>query len=394
MKLEILKFDHMGNGIARSDDKIVFVKSALPSEIVDVEIYNSKKKYMFGNIKQMIKNSDERINSVCPYYDKCGGCNFLHTNKSIEREFKKSKALDLLGTDTDICFYDTNEFNYRNKVILHGDGKKLGFYKEGSNDVIDIDYCYLLDDSINRVIKSLNSYRKSNQCVIREVLIRVGNGILVKIFGDIKDDVIDELFYVDTIILNDDVVKGMGYIEKNISEYKFKISPDSFFQVNYNGLECIYNILKKNIISKYEKGLDLYSGTSVMGILISSFCKKVVSVEVNKSATNDALINIKNNNICNIEIINDKVENVIDSLMDSDLVIVDPPRSGLDKRTITYIKRIQPSMFIYISCDMMSLRRDLKNFEDDYNLKKVYLVNMFPKTYHVETVCFFDKKMN
>ena len=129
-----------------------------------------------------------------------------------------------------------------------------------------------------------------------------------------------------------------------------------------------------------------------MGILISSFCDEVISIECNSSSTDDALINKKVNKISNLEIINDKVENYIDKFSDIDLVVVDPPRSGLDKKTISYLKRIKPRTFIYISCNMITLKRDLELIKDIYKLEDIKLVNMFPKTYHVESVAILNRK--
>ena len=385
MEVKIEKFDHLGNGIGKIDEKVVFVKRSLPDEIVDVKIIDERKKYAFGKIKKIIKNSDNRNESICPYYDKCGGCDFLHTTEEVERDFKKEKASDLISDK--LCFYDTKEFNYRNKVILHGDGSKLGFYEEKTNNIIDIDYCYLLDERINKVIRNLKKYIKENKCFIKEVMIRVGDEIILNIDGIVDKDFINTFSSVENIIINNKVIKGKGFIEKNLLNYNFKISPKSFFQVNYYGLECIYKILKENLSNHYKKALDLYSGTSVMGILISDFCDKVISVESNESATNDALINIENNNIKNIEVINAKVETVIDKLRDVDLIIIDPPRSGLDKKTISYINEINPQTLIYISCNMITLKRDLQLLNEKYDLKSLNLVNMFPKTYHVESVC-------
>lgn len=389
MEVKIEKLDHFGNGISRVNDKVIFVKRALPSEVIDVKVVDDRKKYSFGEIKKIINSNKDRINSICPYYDKCGGCNFLHCKKEVEHNFKKNKGSNLIFSE--LIFYSPAEFNYRNKVTLHGDGNKLGFYEESSNNIIDIDYCYLLDDKINNVIKTIKKYMKEYKCFIKEVMIRVGDSLLLSIYGDVDDEFIKNISFVDTIIINDVIVKGKGYVNKNILDFNFKISPNSFFQVNYKGLECIYEILRDNLNCHYKKGLDLYSGTSVMGILISSFCDKVISVEINSSATSDALINIKNNNIENIEVINDKVENVIDKLNDIDLIIVDPPRSGLDKKTISYIKKINPKTLVYISCDMFTLKRDLDLLKEKYDLKKYYLVDMFPKTYHVESVCILEK---
>ena len=388
MKVKIEKFDHLGNGIAKNEDKIVFVKKALPNEIIDVSIKKEKKHYNVGTINEIIEPSKNRIKSICPYYDKCGGCNFLHAHYDVEKDFKINKGHELISNNLSFC--DTKEYNYRNKVVFHIKDNKIGFYQQGSNKIVDIDYCYLLDDRINKVLKTIKLYLKDNS--ITKIMVRVGNDIMLDIVGNVNKELITNLNFVDTIVLNDKVIKGKGYVEKKLFNYKFKISPKSFFQVNYDGLTCIYNILKKELIKEYNYALDLYSGTSVMGILISEFCKKVISVECNSDATNDALINIKNNDIDNIEVINDKVENIIDNLCNVDLIIVDPPRSGLDVKTINYIKSILPDTLVYISCDMITLKRDLEVLKDTFNINNTYLINMFSKTYHVENLCILTKK--
>jgi len=390
MEVKIDKFDHFGNGIGKKDDKVIFIKKALPNEVVDVILNKEKKHYNFGVINEVITPNENRVESICPYYDECGGCNFLHITYDIEKEFKITKGKELISKDA--RFYDTSEFNYRNKVIFHVKGNKIGFYKENSNEIVDIEHCYLLDEQINNILKRLRVYINNNKHSIKQVMIRVGNEVMLSITGDVSNNFAINFDIVDTILINDKIVKGKGFIEKNILNYTFKISPKSFFQVNYNGLECIFNILKDNLKNKYNKALDLYSGTSVMGILISEFCNKVVSVESNKEATEDALVNIRNNNVRNIKVINNKVENVIDKLNDIDLIIVDPPRSGLDKKTILNIKKINPKEIVYISCDMITLKRDLNDLSEIYNIDSFYLVNMFPKTYHVESIVFLSHK--
>jgi len=390
MEVKIIKFDHLGNGIAREDGKVIFVNRALPNEIVDIELINNKKKYQSAKIRRIIKKSDERIEPICPYYDKCGGCNFLHTNKDNENKFKINKCCEVIGYYTK--YLDTAELNYRNKVKLHVKDKKIGFYQEKTNDIIEIDYCYLLDDKINDVIKKLKEYVNKNECNINDITIRCSKELLLIINGEVPHNFVNSFDFVENIVINNKVVKGKGYIVANIDKYNFKISPNSFFQVNYKGLENIFKILKSTLNEIYKNALDLYSGTSVMGILMSDFCDLVTSIESNTDATNDALINIKNNNVNNIRVINDKVENVIDTLDNIDLIIVDPPRSGLDQKTINHIMKIKAKTMIYISCDMITLKRDLEYLKEIYDIKDVNLVNMFPRTYHVESVVILKLK--
>ena len=392
MEVVINKLDHFGNGIGKINDKIIFVKRGLVGEIVDVNVTKDKKKFMEGEINEVIKPSPSRIKSICPYYDKCGGCNFLHTTYDEEINFKKNKGIELLGNVNK--FYETDKLNYRNKVTLHVKGDKLGFYKEKTNDVIDINYCYLLDDKINFVIDKLNDYIKSNIHELKNIVIRTnGSEVLIDINGFVMDDFFDEFEFVDTIVYNDEVIKGNGYLEYVIDNKKFIVNAKSFFQVNNNGLESINKLIKGYLDKiKCHTILDLYSGISTWGILVNDYAKKIISIEENSFATHDALINKELNNLDNLEVINGRVEDYIDRFKDIDLVIIDPPRSGLDKKTKEYLKKIKSKKMIYISCDMITLKRDLEELSDIYRIVDINLVDMFKKTYHVESVVLLELK--
>lgn len=389
MKLEIIKFDHFGRGIAKDNDKIVFVQNALPREIVDVIITNSKKNYSEAKINKIIKESKDRIPSICPFYEKCGGCQFLHTNYEVEKQFKINKACEVLGR----CdhFYATEKLNYRNKCTLHYIGNDVGYYQEGTNKVIRINHCYLVHDLINRVIKDISSisFKQSG-----EIIIKANNQkLLLNINGNITEDNLQKLNYVDTIIYNNKLIKGDGYLIEKINGKDFIITSKAFFQVNLEGLQHILEIINRFIQKvQIQKVLDLYSGTGLWGILISDKVDNVIAVEVNKEACQNALENIKRNNIHNIKVINGKVEDYIDNFSNIDLVIVDPPRCGLDNKTREYLKRISSKYIIYISCDIQTLKRDLQNLMEKYDLLEVNLVDMFKRTYHCEVVTILERR--
>jgi len=392
MKCKIEKYDHLGNGIGRIEDKIVFVKKALKDELVDIKIIKDKKNFMVGEINKIIESSSNRVESICPYYDKCGGCNFLHATYEEEKKFKLNKANELLGKINK--FYETDELNYRNKVTLHIKKDKLGFYKEKTNDIIDINYCYLLNDKINNVIKKLNNYLKTNIHQIKKVVIKTnGQEVLLDITGFVTDEFLDEFNEIDHFIYNDEIYKGTGYLEEIIDDYKLIISSKSFYQVNNQGLSAINNIIKLYLKNKnIKKALDLYSGIGTWGILISKYVSEVISIEENTSSTNDAIVNKKINNINNLKIINGRVEDNIEKFKNIDLIIIDPPRSGLDKKTKEYIQKISPSNLIYISCDMLTLKRDLDELKENYIVDDINLVDMFKRTYHVESVVLLKRK--
>ena len=392
MEVKINKLDHFGNGIGRINDKVVFVKRALKDEIVDIEITKDKKKFMEGVICDIKESSVDRTRSICPYYDKCGGCNFLHTTYDLEKNFKIEKANELIGNVN--CFYETNDLNYRNKVTLHVKGDKLGFYREKTNEIVDINYCYLLNDKINNVIDKLNDYIKKNIHELKKVVIKTnGNNVLIDLTGFVTDDFFDEFNEIDTIIYNNELYKGDGYLEETIDDKKLIVSSNSFYQVNKKGLEAISKIIKNYLSNKkLDTVLDLYSGISTWGILVSNYVNKVISIEENSSATSDALVNKEINKLDNLEIINGRVEDYIDRFKNIDLIIIDPPRSGLDKKTKEYLRILKSKNIIYISCDMITLKRDLEELSDIYNVVEINLVDMFKKTYHVETVVILERK--
>ena len=391
MKINVLKFDHFGRGIGKINEKVVFVDKTLPGEIVDVKITSEKKNYCVGKINNIIKKSDYRIEPVCPYYDKCGGCNFLHTTYEIEKEFKMNKGKELLGKVDN--FYETKELNYRNKVTLHVKNNKIGLFEEKSNDIIKIDYCFLLNDNINKVIKTLKEIDLSVY-KINEIIIKSNqNKILLDVDSSVDDNFIKKFDYVDTIICNRIVIKGNGIIEEKIDDKVFKITAKAFFQVNKEGLENIYNIIKPFLEKKeINHVLDLYSGTALWGILVSSYVKNVTSIEINKEACSNAFDNVSKNKVKNVKIINGDVANYIDKFNNVDLVIIDPPRSGLSKKTRDYLKKISSKYIIYISCDMQTLKRDLDELKGIYNIESVNLVDMFKRTSHVECVCLLSRK--
>ena len=392
MRVNILKYDDLGNGITYIDNKVCFVKKGVPGDEVLIEITKSNKNYCEANIKEIIKKSNLRVAPVCKYYELCGGCNFLHLKKSEELNFKTNRCLNFFNKLD--YFYKTDDYKYRNKIVLHVKNGEYGFYMEKTNKIVKIDYCYLVKDKINDIIKIFHQNVDNN--FSGSITIRVNNQdeTLVSIIGNYKYvDILVDNNLVNNLIYNDKVIKGNDYFYEYIDNYKFKVHYKSFFQVNIKGLEVINKILKEFLNDKQiNKALDLYSGTSVLGILISKYVNKVTSVESNTNASSDAKDNIKINNINNLEVINGLVENYIDKFQDIDLVILDPARRGLDKKTINCLKIIKSKYLIYIACGIDSLKRDLKLLNDTYNIEKLFGVDMFPNTKNTECVCVLKLK--
>ena len=392
----IEKLDNKGRGICFINNKITFVENALPGEDVDVEIFNEKKKYNEAKVIKYNKKSSDRACVDCKYYGICGGCDLLHMDHSKELEFKIKKVEDILKKFGGIEYkineiISPNIYNYRNKATFQVN-KKLGYFKKRTNDLIEIDNCLLVDERINNLINIIKELDLIN---IEQIVIRTSPNeimLIIKSTGKI-DDRFSSLD-VDSIVINKNgnykTIKGPGYIVESLGEYKFIVQPDSFFQVNSIAAKLLYDkVLEYASLKGNEKVLDLYCGTGTIGSYISKYADSVVGVEINKYAIEDAIKNKKLNHIRNIDFICSDASNV--DLAGFDLVIVDPPRSGLDNKTNDYLKTINPKKIIYVSCDPVTLARDLKDLSDKYDIKDICLVNMFPRTEHVETVVKLEK---
>lgn len=398
MEVKIEKLDNLGRGITYINNKICFIKNSLPNEIVDIEIIKDKSKYLEGKVLKYIEKSPLRIEEECPYSSICGGCILNHLCYNDENKFKTNKIKDIMKKYADInpdlienIVYNDRNY-YRNKVVLHGNDNSLGLYKEGTNEIIPIKECLLLNPKINEIITLLNNINNG----IEEVTIKTSNDnskVMVSIIGNIKST--SELLNIcDVLILNNKYQINNKVIETNIGNKKYYQSINSFFQVNNTLTKELYNEVLINVKDKnYKKVLDLYCGTGTIGIYIKDYVDKVIGIDYNSSNIEDAKKNVELNNLNNIEFICDKVENKIDEFTDIDLVIVDPPRAGLDQKTKEYLKVINSNEIIYVSCDPMTLSRDIKDLSDTYNVKYIKPFNMFPRTYHCESIAVLEKNI-
>jgi 23S rRNA (uracil1939-C5)-methyltransferase len=399
----IEKQDHFGNGLVKIKNIFVFVKNALPGDMCKIEITNVKKNFANAKIKEIINPSSFRVKVKCPYYEKCGGCHIMHEEYTKQLKFKEEKVSELLKKFTgleDINMYPIKfkePFYYRNKVIFHGENKELGFYQEKTNKLVPIKECIITNSKLNVVYKDIQKYLYENKDErVDNLLLRITslNEILVVLEGNIHEDrILPYLNNVSTIYLNNKLVRGNSYIEEELFGIKFKIYPSSFFQVNYEMMLVLYKTVMNFYKDKnYDKVLDLYCGTGTIGMLVSSYVKEVIGVEKESSSIVSANLCKKVNNISNISFIHGKVEDKIDLFKDIDSIIVDPPRSGLDNHTLEIIIKLSPKTITYISCDPVTLARDLKVLKDKYQVLEVHPVDMFPNTYHVENVVFLERK--
>lgn len=397
--IEITSLDHNGSGIGRLNEKIVFVRNALPEEIVDIKIINEKRKFIEANVSKYIKKSSKRIDSPCPYFDICGGCDILHLSYNDQLIFKQEKIENIvnkyIGNSIKVnkIIGSSTNFGYRNKTTFQVK-EKLGLYKNKSYDIVPIDKCLISDNLINKAIKYLNKLELSK---ITKIICRVGyDGLMIIIETNDENINIDCIKDISSSIylkINNEykLVYGNEYIYENINGYKYLVSPDSFFQINLDTCTKLYNKIKEYVGTNKDV-LDLYCGTGSIGIFVSKN-NNVLGIEINKYATCDALKNKEINNITNIDFVCGDSGKMIDNLdFNPDVIIVDPPRSGLDKRTIENIIKIKSKELIYVSCDPMTLVRDLKLLNKYYDIKEITPFDMFPNTKHVECLTLLNLK--
>ncbi len=385
------RLDHFGRGIGHVLGKIIFISDFLPSEEALVKIVLDKKKYMVGKIVQLVKKSDDRIDSKCPY--KNCGCGLKNLDYFKTLEFKKSKVIDILkryGSIDDVVkeiIPSDNIYGYRNKITLKVKDGKIGYFKNKTNDLVEINRCEIASEKSNEII---NVLKKSDLSKVREVIIKDFGEVMVVIKGDMNIDVLKPL--VNSIYINDKLVYGSKNIIANLGEFKFYVSKDSFFQVNMNVALKLYN----KVLEYLDGGksvLDLYSGTGTISLFLSKHFDEVIGIEINEEAVRCAFSNKELNNISNVRFICGDVSKEIHNLkFQADSIVVDPPRIGLTIKGISDILNINPRRLVYVSCDPMTLARDLKLFEEKYDIKEVTLFDMFPWTYHVESVCLLIRK--
>ena len=402
-QVEIFKLDSKGRGIGRINNKPIFVFNALENEIVEKKNKKERSKYITANCFHLLKESPKRIKPICPYFGICGGCDIMHMSYLDQLKFKEEKVrntiFNVLKEDIKINSIVSSENNYyRNKAIFKVE-KKIGYYGKETHEIIEISNCFLVDKKINTILNFISK----NVCLdgIKEIMIRSSKNTDETLVLFTLDKKIDEeklksilIDKVTTVVLflNDyKVLFGEGFIHEKLGNYLFKISPESFFQVNTNGANKLYSLVYQYIKNK-DNVLDLYCGTGSIGIFISDKAKKVLGVEINQYAVLDALENKKLNQLDNVDFICLDTSLFHQSLKEIDVIIVDPPRSGLDKKTISYLLKEKVKKIIYVSCDLMTLTRDLGYLKESYDIKEITPVDMFPNTYHVELVCFLELK--
>ena len=400
MEVVIEKMNHQAMGIAKINGKVVFIPKVIVGDIVDIDIVKEYKNYNIGRVNKIIKNGSKRVDVLCPYYDICGGCSISAYTYQDELEYKVNNVIDIFKrNEIDIkpnIIKSDNRYGYRNKITLQVSNGIIGLYEEDSNKIVDVDKCLLASDKLNEIIdiikKNIN-VNKCNKIVIRDTYY----GIMIIFYGSVSNEEVIKYLgkKVVSIYTYDNKYKciyGEKYLYEMIGEYKYRISPDSFFQVNSRTVNKLYNKVVEYAIKNEKKDnlVDLYCGTGTIGIYLSKYFNNIIGIELNKQAVEDAKENAKINGVNNIEFYAGDVGKIINDQIKADVIVVDPPRSGLDKRTKDILLKIKANKIVYVSCNPLTLARDIKELDSGYKLWDIALVDMFPNTHHVESVCVLN----
>lgn len=436
----------LGSGVGRYNGLTVFAANTAPGDLALLHIIKVKPNYAIGKSERLIERSDMRIEPECPVYSKCGGCAFSHIKYEDELRIKQQQIEDnfkrIAGLTPKInsIIGGKSDKRYRNKaqfpVSTDQNGNvQIGFYSQHSHRVTDCRDCLLQPEEFKTVTdvfrKWMNLYKISaynestRKGLLRHIYIRkaaVTGEIMVcaVINGDslpFCDELIFEIkeavpslkgFIINinkkdtNVVLGDRCINafGDGYITDELCSMKFDISPQSFYQVNHDMAEVLYNkAAEYACLTGKETVLDLYCGTGTIGLTLAKKAGRVIGVEVIPQAVENAKENARKNNISNAEFIcgdaADAAKELKSRNISPDVVILDPPRKGCSRELLQTVAEFSPERIVYVSCDSATLARDCAVLSQlGYTAKELTPVDLFPRTPHCETVALLVRNIS
>ena len=402
-----------GYGVARIHGKVVFIPYTVMGDEAWVEVTEEKKRYSSGRLIQLIESSPQRVNPPCPYFGSCGGCQWQHINYPTQPEFKKEILRDLLkrlGRLKEIpsigVFPSPKPYDYRIRIQLKVRGKAMGYYREGSHQIVDIDHCPISHPLVNRIIQRFRGEFALFR-LMKEIEINVspeeGRGMILfhphshnrQIESPAKKLLQSDPIFRGIAVAGKGKLALFGHsLEFTVPSYQdrnlnLRISPGSFSQVNpEQNHRLIQIVLQFSEVNKEDRVLDLYAGVGNLSLPLAMGAKEVLGIEENRTAADDAQFNAERNGIQNCHFIQGRVEHVLSNWEREtpSLVVLDPPRTGC-KTILDQVVRLKPEKIIYVSCEPTTFARDLCLFsERGYLLQRLSLIDMFPQTYHMEVV--------
>lgn len=450
-EIEILDLGEGGEGIGRFEGMTVFVDGAIIGDLAKVKIEQVKKNYAIGRVVGLIKPSDMRVEPLCPHFRKCGGCQIMNMDyEKGQLKYKEkvvSDALSRIGGFKDVSIMPIigmeNPYRYRNKgqypvqreAAIKGESPvKIGFYKKGSHDVVNVADCLLQSEVHKAVNQTIRDYvtqfgvslydEKAHSGLLRHVMIRHSESTgdmmvvlvsssdqlpqepeLVKMLRETSEQIKSIMINVNkskgnrVLGFENRVLYGQATITDTIGDLKFEISPLSFFQVNPVQTAVLYGkALEFADLKGHETVVDIYCGIGTISLFLAQKAQKVIGVELIEAAITDANANAKRNGFDNCEFHVGKAEEVIPALYDkgltADVVVVDPPRKGCEVEVLNTILAMAPEKIVYVSCKPATMARDVKILceSGEYAIEAVQPVDQFGQTGHVECVVKLEKR--
>jgi len=445
LELQIDDLAYGGKGVARSEGKVVFVEDGLPGDVAKVFIKKVKPDYCEGRAVEIIKPSQHRMEPICRHFDICGGCRWQNYEYDMQLKYKseqlKNNLIHIAGIKNppvEPIIKARKVYYYRNKMefSFHQDrdgNLLLGQHYTGFYDrVFNIEHCHLQSELSNDIVNfvrdecnrlELPAYHiRNHEGVMRFLVIREGkftDEVLVNIVTGpeyleyenkllkLGKNLSSKFHQLNSIlwtinsqkaniaksdmlpsVVKGGIINGRDHIYEKLGRYKFKISADSFFQTNSYQAQILYDtVIEYAEFKSADEVCDLYCGTGTIAIYISELVKSVTGVESVENAVYDAEINAAENGVNNVKFQAGKVEDILKSIGSFDKVIIDPPRAGMHPKALNGIMEMKPKYIIYVSCNPSTLARDMKGFlEVGYSLDKAVAIDMFPHTYHIESV--------
>ena len=442
--VEIIDNGFEGEGIAKIDGFTIFIPNTIKGEKVKILIVKVLKSHAFGKVLEIIEPSKYRKDPDCETYKRCGGCDLRHVKYEETLKMKQNAVQSLVNKTlkNKIKVEETvgmeNPLYYRNKAqypvgLDNEENPVIGVFANRTHEIIPIKECLIQNKESQELARFVLEFIKKNKIsvydektckgLIRHIVTKVGlksNEVMLVLVINGKEfpkedelvkEVLEKFPNVKSIVKNinnrnTNVIMGKeninlygdGYIKDILGNYIFKISPLSFYQVNPVQAEKLYNIgVEAAGISKDDIVFDLYCGIGTISIFMAKYAKKVYGIEIVEEAVKDARENAKINKIDNTEFIAGDVEEVLDDLINNkkvipDIIMVDPPRKGLDNKSVENILKVSPKKMVYISCNPATLVRDLAKLEEKYEIKMIKPVDMFPFSKHVESVSILELK--
>ncbi|NOZ27603.1 MAG: 23S rRNA (uracil(1939)-C(5))-methyltransferase RlmD [Chloroflexi bacterium] len=416
--LELTGIAHGGEALGRHEGKVIFVPYTLPGERVQARVVEEHKRWARAELVEVLAASEDRVEPPCPHFGPgmCGGCQWQHIRYERQLALKREIVIDQLRrlghlSDPPVrpALAVGEPFGYRNHVqfAIDRDGQ-LGFRRAGSREIIPVDRCLLLHPLLDELHAALQLGDEEEPAAglagwLRRITLRVGvtTGQALVMFetrGDELPELEVDLSVSCAFLTRDGRVQpliGPPYITEEVAGREYRISADSFFQVNTAGAQALVDLVQGYL--EPEPGdtlLDAYCGVGLFGLAMKGRVDRLIGIEESPSACEDFAWNARDWDPEQVELHEGPVEEVLTVLAEPiDLVVVDPPRSGVGKQALAELARLAPRRIVYVSCDPATLARDVAYLQEGgYRLMEVQPVDMFPQTFHIESVSLWVRE--